>query len=75
MIPNLWLIPYLQWESPELQIHHNPEIRSIFSDSLSHCNFGCGSFVVMVAFVHLLAVAGPVFIIASLAMPAGIGGT
>ena len=28
----------------------------------------------MVAFVHLLAVAGPVFIIASLAMPAGIGG-
>lgn len=30
--------------------------------------------VAMVAFVHLLAVAGPVFIIASLAMPAGIGG-
>lgn len=28
----------------------------------------------MVAFVHLLAVAGPVFVIASLAMPAGIGG-
>lgn len=28
----------------------------------------------MVAFTHLLAVAGPVFVIASLAMPAGIGG-